>query len=135
MTATAVSKIVKIRGIGMRKIENETLIDNMAFPRRVISKCPAIKFAVSRTHNVIGRIKFLVNSIRTINLMRATGVPWGTKCASMWFVFLIQPNKLMVSQLNRARGRVTTRCEVREKICGNRAVTFMIKMMVNRVIM
>lgn len=135
MTATAVSKIVRIRGTGIRKMEIEALIVSIAFPKRVISRCPAIRFAVSRTHKVMGRIKFLVSSIRTMNLMRATGVPCGTKCASMWFVFLIQPNRLMVNHLSKARGRVTTRCEVKEKICGNRAVAFIIKIMVNKVMM
>lgn len=44
-------------------------------PRSDISKCPAIRFAVSRTQSVIGRIIFLVSSIRTINGIRGEGVP------------------------------------------------------------
>lgn len=55
----------------------------MAFPRSVMRRWPAIMLAVNRTQRVMGRIMFLVSSMRTINLMRATGVPWGTKWASM----------------------------------------------------
>lgn len=83
MTATALSRIVRMNGATIKIIEEILLIDSIAFPRRVISKCPAIMFAVSRTHRVMGRIMFLVNSISTINLIRAEGVPCGTKCANI----------------------------------------------------
>ena len=36
--------------------------------------------AARRTDSVIGRIKFLTNSIKTIRGIRAAGVPEGTKC-------------------------------------------------------
>jgi len=83
MQATADSRIVKVMG-AMR----ERTLENMgrevkAFPRRDISRCPAIKFAVRRTHKVIGRIMFLTSSITTINTIKAAGVPCGTKCANI----------------------------------------------------
>lgn len=56
------------------------------FPRRAIKRWPAIRLAVRRTANAIGRIKFLVNSISTIKGIRILGVPEGTKCAIMDFV-------------------------------------------------
>jgi hypothetical protein len=55
----------------------------MAFPRRDISKWPAIKLAVSRTHSVMGRIKFLTSSMITMKFMRAIGVPCGSRWESM----------------------------------------------------
>jgi len=42
---------------------------------RDISRCPAIMFAVRRTHSVTGRIKFLVISIRTMKFISMVGVP------------------------------------------------------------
>jgi len=52
-------------------------------PRSVINRCPATMFAISRTDRVIGRIKFLIDSIKTINGIRAPGVPEGTMCANI----------------------------------------------------
>ena len=82
------------------------------FPRRVRSKCPAIMFAASRTASVPGRITFLTVSIITINGMRAPGVPLGTKCANMCWVWLIHPKIIKDSHSGRARARVIARCLV-----------------------
>jgi hypothetical protein len=75
MQATADSRIVRIKGAINLIVAAVALIDIKEFPSRVISKCPAIKLAVNRTHSVIGRIKLLVISIKTINDIRAPGVP------------------------------------------------------------
>jgi hypothetical protein len=48
-------------------------------------------FAASRTDSVIGRIRFLTVSIKTINIISAPGVPDGTKWANIIRVELIQP--------------------------------------------
>lgn len=79
MQATAPSKILSIRGATIIRmaLDIETLIK--ALPRRDISKWPAIMFAVSRTHKVIGRIRFLTSSIITIKFINGTGVPWGSR--------------------------------------------------------
>jgi len=55
-------------------------IDIREFPSSVMRRCPAIRLAVSRTHKVMGRMRFLDSSIITMNGMRMDGVPWG----SMW---------------------------------------------------
>lgn len=47
-------------------------------------------------------------------------------------MFLIQPNRLIISHLITARGRVMERCEVKEKTWGNRAVAFISRMQLNR---
>lgn len=122
--ATADSKTVKIKGAGMAKGTMMLGRANKEFPSRVISRCPAIRLAVSRTQSVIGRIRFLVNSINTMKDIRAFGVPCGTKCASMWFVFLTHPNKTMASQKVRESGRVVVKWEVAENVCGYRAIKF-----------
>lgn len=43
-------------------------------PRRVISRCPATIFAINRTAKVKGRIIFLIDSISTMNGIKADGV-------------------------------------------------------------
>jgi len=55
----------------------------MAFPRSDISRWPAIRLAVSRTHRVMGRIRLLTSSMITMKFIRATGVPWGRRWESM----------------------------------------------------
>jgi len=94
------------------------------FPRRVIRRCPAIRFAVSRTHRVIGRIRFLVSSIKTINIMRAVGVPCGSRWESIWLVLLYHPNIITVSHMDSDSGIVNDKCEVTEKFCGYKAEKF-----------
>jgi hypothetical protein len=75
MQATADSSTERVRDTGVARILGKILRLHRAFPSRVISRCPAIRLAVSRTHKVIGRIMFLVSSIITINDIRTTGVP------------------------------------------------------------
>jgi hypothetical protein len=79
MQATADSRTVNVIGIGIEILLNKGTIFVMALPNRDISRCPAIKFAVSRTHSVIGRMMLLTNSIKTMNIIKAPGVPCGNK--------------------------------------------------------
>lgn len=60
-------------------------------PNNTSKRCPAIMFAANRTANVPGRITFLIVSIRTIKGIRTAGVPKGTKCANMCWVWLSHP--------------------------------------------
>jgi hypothetical protein len=115
-----------VRAIDLR------FIDRMKFPSSVMSKCPAIRFAVNRTHRVIGRMIVLVSSITTMNIISMGGVPWGSRWASICFVLVIHPMMVTVVHRLRERGRVIDRCEVREKVWGNRAEKFMI--MIDRMI-
>lgn len=48
-------------------------------PSRVRRRWPAIMLAERRTAKVPGRITLLTVSITTMNVIRAEGVPWGTK--------------------------------------------------------
>lgn len=60
-------------------------------PNKVISKWPAIIFAVKRTASVPGRIILLIVSMHTIKGIKIPGVPWGTKWENICWVLLIQP--------------------------------------------
>lgn len=74
--------ITAIRIIGCVSIE--------PLAKRVRSKWPAIILAAKRTDKVSGRIDDLIISIITIKGIRATGVPKGTRWASIaWGVFKI----------------------------------------------
>lgn len=48
-------------------------------PKSDINRCPAIMFALSRTAKDIGRIRFLIDSIKTIKGISGPGVPIGTR--------------------------------------------------------
>lgn len=74
------------------------------FPSSLISRWPAIIFAVSRTARAPGRIKFLIVSIHTINGIRMGGVPVGIKCANILCVLLIHPN--IINETHRGRAIV-----------------------------
>lgn len=58
---------------------------------RVNNKCPAIIFAVNRTAKVPGRIILLIVSIQTIKGIKTPGVPWGTRCINICWVWFNHP--------------------------------------------
>jgi hypothetical protein len=74
------------------------LIEGLLFPRRVNNRWPAIIFAVKRTANVPGRIKLLIVSMITVNVISIVGEPCGIRCSNMWLVFLIHPNNINLIQ-------------------------------------
>lgn len=84
--------------------------------RRVISKCPAIIFAVSRTARVPGRIMFLIVSINTINGIKTAGVPLGIKWENIFWVLFNQPKNIKVIQIGREKDRLKIKCLVEVKI-------------------
>lgn len=72
--------------------------------------------AVRRTASVPGRIRFLIVSMITINGISMVGVPCGTRCSNMWFVFLIHPNSMNLTHSGRASVSVSVRCLVLVKM-------------------
>lgn len=86
------------------------------FPNRVSNKWPAIILAESRIESVIGRIIFLIVSIKIINIISAKGVPVGSRWANILFVFLTHPKIINVNQSGRASVIVITICLVAVKI-------------------
>jgi len=77
MHATPTSRVRSKHSEGIKIINR--LLSAPCEPRRVRSKWPATMFAASRIDKVPGRIIFLTVSIRTINGIRAPGVPDGTR--------------------------------------------------------
>lgn len=74
------------------------MFNNAKEERRWISKWPLIIFAIKRTDKVIGRIKFLTDSIRTIKELKKIGEPKGTK----WVINLLNLFiKLKIIKLNQ----------------------------------
>jgi hypothetical protein len=134
MQATADSSTESVNEIGVARMFCSNPSLERAFPNKVISRWPAIKLAVNRTHKVIGRIMFLVSSIITMNDMSTAGVPWGSRWESMWLVFFIHPNSIIPNQNVSDRGRVTVRWEVTENTCGYKARKFISKIDRNAVI-
>jgi len=91
--ATAISKI-------KRKVKpKDCILKIIIFLLiRAIKICPAVMLAANRTDRVMGRIIWLVLSIKTINWERAMGVPDGTKWENALLVFLIKTNKTYLNQ-------------------------------------
>lgn len=83
MALTAISKMVNASMGIMIIIILIALWLIIAPLNKANSKCPAIIFAAKRTANVKGRIILLINSISTINGVRALGVLNGTKWANV----------------------------------------------------
>lgn len=82
MIATDISNI--IINICIVKIK---IIKELKFSK-VISKCPAIIFAVNRIDNDSGRIKILIVSIIVIKGANIIGVLSGIRCAIIFFGWL-----------------------------------------------
>lgn len=89
-------------------------------PNKVISKCPATIFAINRTAKVPGRMMLLTVSMHTINGINTEGVPGGTKWASMWKVWLIQPKIIKLIHKGKPRVNVTAKWLVPVNTKGNK---------------
>lgn len=92
--------------IKRERIERE--IDCPVWPRRVKRRWPAIILAARRIAKVAGRMIFLIVSIKTINGIRAKGVPCGTRWASMCLVWWVHPKIISVIHKGRDRDKVIT---------------------------
>ena len=124
--ATALSRMERIVGPIIDKVADIEDILIRALPMRDISRCPATILAVNRTHNVIGRIKFLISSIATMKFISSTGVPCGSMWESMCLVFFVHPFNIIAIHSVKERGRVITRWADTEKICGYSAKKLMV---------
>lgn len=103
-------------------------------PNKVISKCPAIIFAVNRTAKVPGRIMFLIVSMHTIKGISTPGVPWGTKWQNICWVLLIQPYNINLIHNGRLSDNVKVKWLELVKIYGNSPKKLLNKIIVNRLI-
>lgn len=83
---------------------------------KVISKWPAIILAVKRIAKVVGRMIFLIVSIKTINGIKIVGVSWGIMWINICWVLLIHPYNINLNQRGSEIDRVNVRCLVLVKI-------------------
>lgn len=132
--ATAVSKIVSVAGIIIMVICVAKVIFVIIPLRRDRSRCPATMFAVSRTHRVIGRMRFLVISIITMKFIRGVGVPCGTRCVMTFFVCVVAPNSILVSHMIIAITKFVSSLVVLANVCGSSAAMFMMTIIRNIVV-
>lgn len=129
--ATAASRIRRRICAAIRIVSKVWFIAGPLFPRRVSNKWPAIMFAVNRTARVPGRIRFLIVSMTTMNGISIVGVPCGTKCSNMWFVFLIHPNNINLTHNGSASVSVRVRWLVLVNTYGNSPRKLFIKIIRN----
>src|SRR5258705_11958960 len=87
--------------------------------------------AINRTARVIGRINLLINSINTINIIKLKGVPLGTKCDSIFFVFFSHPYSINLTHNGREVERVSNMCLVDVKINGSIPIELLIIIIIN----
>jgi len=99
---------------------------------KVNNKWPAIILAVNRIVKVMGRIIFLMDSIKIINGINTLGVPWGTKWVNIWLVSFIHPKIIILSQRGRVKDRLIDKCLVLVKINGNNPIKLLIKININK---
>lgn len=132
--ATAVSKVNNKIWVIISPVRIIPEARAVWLPSRVISKCPATMFAINRTDSVIGRIKFLIDSINTIKGISPAGVPLGTIWANIWVVLFTHPYTIKASHRGRANPRVRVRCLDEVKIYGNKPIKLLVKIKKNKVV-
>lgn len=80
--------------------------------------------AVIRKVNAMGRIRLLTSSTNTIKLISSKGVPEGIKCDKKWKKKFDQKKIITINHIEKLKGKVILRWEVREKMKGNKEEKF-----------
>lgn len=126
MKATAVSSTVSNTGVILMNgmLVPDILIRNLL--SKDINRCPAVMFAVRRTHRVIGRMMILTVSTNTMKFISGEGVPWGVMCDRTLLVFFVRPNIRDASHMDRDNGRVIVLCDEIARVWGSMAEMLMI---------
>ena len=116
MVATALSKTPnRTKDIKIR-LRRGVELEVAGFLSSTINRWPATILAANRTERVMGRIKALTSSIKTMKGLRAAGLPKGTKWANIFWVFLTQAKITWPTHRGRARAKVKDKCLVEVKI-------------------
>ena len=89
-----------------------------------MSKCPAVRFAVSRTPSAKGRINKLIVSIMISTGMRSVGVPSGNRCPKAWVGWLRIPIMTVLSHRGTASAMFNDSCVVGVNVYGKRPSIF-----------
>lgn len=103
------------------------LIDIIKDTRMERSRCPAVMLAISRIDRVIGRIMILIVSIRTMNGIKAGGVPWGSKDLAVDIGDLVKLNSKGRAHKDSLIGRIIEMCELVGKISGSRELKLFVR--------
>jgi len=127
MMATALSRRLRATNAEIMSAIIGAAAASPEFLRRVRSRWPAIMLAANRTDNVIGRIKDLTTSIRTINGKSRFGVPTGTKCANIALGCFHHLVIMCPSHRGKANETEKTRCLEDGKQKGRRPKKLTIK--------
>lgn len=98
----------------------------LKFLSNLIRRCPATMLADSRTDRVIGRIRFLTSSIRTMKFISMVGVPKGTICDIICFGNVNHPMIRVLIHMVMAVENEMDMCAVGVKMNGNNASRFVI---------
>jgi len=89
-----------------------------------IRRCPAVRFAVSRTPRAKGRINKLMVSIMIRTGIRSVGVPSGRRCPNAWVGWFRIPIITVASQRGTASPIFKESCVVGVKVYGRRPNMF-----------
>ncbi len=117
MSDTAISNPISIVWPSITAGIREFMCTNCELIKDII-RWPAVIFAINRTAKVNGRIILLVNSIKTINIIKLNGVSVGTRWESIFLVFLIHPKRIKLTHKGRAIDNVINIWLVEVKIKG-----------------
>lgn len=81
------------------------------FDNKIINKCPAKILATNRTIRVIGRIKFLVTSIKNNKKVKIKGVPSGIKWERVFLGELKIENIIIINHIVKEVKNIILTCE------------------------
>lgn len=132
ITETLNSNVNKIIWIIIKIIIINIIDEFVVSLNNVNNKWPAIIFAVKRIDNVIGRIIFLVVSIKTIKGIKIIGVPWGIICANPRVIFFVHKNVIKLNHKGKENVKEKIKCLELVKIYGYIPIKLFIKIKVNK---
>lgn len=117
--ATANSKIVSRKRIVMVSIDNVGIVGiraSTAVEVSWISRCPAVKLAVSRTPRANGRMNRLIVSMMIRIGINGVGVPSGSRCPSDVVGWFRSPMSTVASHIGIASPMFRESCVVGVKV-------------------
>lgn len=132
MKATPNSSEDKILWIKINKITSKKDLFCIKFPIRVSRRWPETILAIKRILKVKGRMIFLIISIRTINLIKAVGVPLGTRWLNIFLVKFVHPKIINPSHRGKEIIKFSVMCLDGVKMFGNKPIIFKNKIIINK---
>lgn len=100
------------------------IVDIAAVASKVKIRWPALMFAISRSDNVNGRIKYLISSIKARNGARYIGAPLGIREARASLKFFTYIESVNDVNIVKVISNNTKNCVVTPKYNGNKPNRF-----------